>query len=182
MKHGALTAEVARYLTEHLEPHCFDVLYDHGEISDDSVSQVGRIASWFGTEYKSVALLAFLDIAIVSKNTGEVVVLIEIEETTDKPKVLLGDVLATLLGDRITFQGKRDLDVGYWTTLLVLAKTGKRQHDDRIIYLEDKLNQLKSSLSTNNATISRIVLRPFRNVTELQDALLKLVESEYDIK
>jgi len=182
MKHGALTAEVARNLTEYLEPHGFDVLYDHGEISDDSVSLVGRIASWFGTEYKSGALLAFLDIAIVSKDTGEVVALIEIEETTDKPKVLLGDVLATLLGDRITFQGKHDLKVGSWTTLLVFAKIGKKQHDIRFTFLEDKLNQLKSFLSTNNAIIDRIVIRTFENEGKLRTELLKFFDDELNIK
>lgn len=175
MAHGALTARVARNLADHLGPHGSDVLYDHGETTNDLVGKVGRIVSWFGPEYKSGALLAFLDIAVVSKDTGKLVVLIEIEETSDKPKVLLGDALATLLGDRVTFQGKRQLEVGFWTTLLVFGKTNKRQHDDRITFVEDRLNQLKSSLSSHNTSIDRIIIRTFRKETGLQAKLLKFV-------
>jgi hypothetical protein len=47
------------------------------------------VVGHFGKEYKSGALLAFLDIAVVSQDTDKVIALIEIEETTDKPKVLL---------------------------------------------------------------------------------------------
>jgi hypothetical protein len=178
MKHGELTTDLARYLAIVLEPNWFEILYDHGDTSQDTTGQIGRIVSWFGPEYKSEARLAFLDIAIVSKETGNAVALIEIEETTVKPKVIIGDVLATLLGDRITFKGERTLDVGPWTTLIVFVKGMGDSHGERIWYLQEKMNLLKSSLGTPNATIDRIVIQTFQGEVELQSKATELIGKE----
>ena len=65
---------------------------------------------------------------MVRQESGEAVALIEIEESSATPKVLLGDAFATLLGDHITFQGKHALKKGKWTTLIVLVHAvGKRK-------------------------------------------------------
>jgi hypothetical protein len=178
MRHGEVTANLARSLTTFLEPEGFEVLYDHGDTSQDTTGQIGRIVSWFGPEYKSAAQLAFLDIAIVAKDTGNAIALIEIEETTDKPKVIVGDVLATLLGDRISFQGKRTLDVGPWTTLIVLVKSSGKLHEKRRRFIQKKMNLLKSSLKTRNATIDQIVIQPFQGEDELKSKAKELIGKE----
>jgi hypothetical protein len=178
MKHGELTTALARHLTTFLKSEGFEILYDHGDTSQDTTGQIGRIVSWFGPEYKSETRLAFLDIAIVSKDMGNAVALIEIEETTDKPKVIIGDVLATLLGDRITFKGERTLDVGPWTTLIVLVKSTGKLHEKRRRFIQKKMNLLKPSLKTRNATIDRIVIRPFEFKGELQGELMEFIHKE----
>ena len=65
---GPRTASYFSHNAIDLEPRCFDVLYDHEGTSDDSAARVSRTVSWFGNEYKSGALLAFLYIAIVSRD------------------------------------------------------------------------------------------------------------------
>ena len=173
MAHGELAARMARKLSPKPEFRGYDVLFDHGDKEIDPPDKVGRIVSWFGSEYKRDARLAFLDIAVVSRDSGKVFALIEIEESTSKPKVLLGDVLATLLGDKITFQGKRDLKVGRWTKLIAIAHTNKTA---QIAFLRDQVNQLRPLLSTSNASIGQIVIDTFDNEPELETKLTQAVE------
>jgi len=161
MAHGIITSRLARLLQQELSQHGYDVLYDHGQQGIDPRDKLGKIKAWYGSAYSSKAILADLDIAVVAQDSTKVFVLVEIEETTDKPKVILGDVLATLLGHRITFQGKRNLQVGEWTTLVVMAYSAHQSHRDRVFYLEEQANQIRSRLSTPNAGIGRIVVDTF---------------------
>jgi len=118
MSNGMLTIHLAHILQQEFNQQRFDVLHDHGPKQMDSPDKVGKLRSWFGSALKAETILADLDIALVSPRDKKVYALIEIEETTDKPKVILGDILATLFGEGIAFQGKLDLQVGEWITLL----------------------------------------------------------------
>lgn len=167
MAPGTLTTSVARVLQQEFDLKGFDVLHAHGQKGIDPPDKLGKLRSWFGSTFKSDAALADLDIAVVARDTGKVYMLIEIEETTDKPKVILGDILATLLGHSITFQGKRNLHVGNWTTFVIVARTTRRSHLRRLPYLEQQANQLRTRLATPNASIGRIILDTFRDEAEL---------------
>ena len=85
--HGQLTAEIGNSL----KFERYDVLYDHG-ISSTSV---GRIVSYFSDKNERGTQLSYLDIAIVKKNTDQAVALIEIEETANRPKTIIGDIFAS---------------------------------------------------------------------------------------
>jgi hypothetical protein len=171
MAHGAVTSRLARLLQSELGLHGYAVLYDHGLSGIDPIDRLGKIKAWYGTAYNSKVILADLDIAVVDQESAKVYALVEIEETTDKPKIILGDVLATLLGDSITFQGKRKLQVGEWTTLMVMAHSVQNSHRYRVSYLEGQVNQIKSKLSTTNAVIGNIVVDTFDSETELEHKL-----------
>ena len=173
---GKLTAQIGRLLSKKLEGRRLDVLFDHGRRETDPPENLGRIVSWFGEKYEPDALLAFLDIAIVQHSSEKVFWLIEIEESTDNPKVVLGDVLATLLGHRITFQGNRPLNVGPWTKLLVLCRS-ERLNQARIDFLKKSLNHLKSLISTSNASIGKIVIDTFADEFDLEGKLLRQIEN-----
>jgi hypothetical protein len=179
MDRGELTARIAHCLSQKLEPRGFNVLFDHADKETDS-TRIGRIVSWIGPQYQSVSQLAFLDIAIVSRESDQAFALIEIEESTVKPKVILGDVLATLLGEQVTFQGKRSLKVGTWTTLIVFARGRTPQHQLRSVFLEGKLNEIRSLLfalhPSSNASVGRIVLGIFKDDTELGAKLEQQLE------
>jgi hypothetical protein len=94
--------EMARKISQNWEARGYQILYDHGSSPDENV---GKIESWFGEHYNREAQLSQLDIAIVEENTHVAYVLIEIEETTDKPKTLLGDAFGTLMGATSAFAG-----------------------------------------------------------------------------
>ncbi len=173
MRHGKLTAWVARTLDQKFGSKGFDVLHDHRTMENDRPDKLGKIRSWFGSTYNVDSILADLDIAVICKANNKVYALVEIEETTDKPKVILGDILATIIGKHITFQGKRDLEIGNWTMLIVLSHCSQSSHLDRTRFLEGQSNKLKTSLTTHNASINKIIVDEFRDRAELQKKIEK---------
>jgi len=176
MARGALGAQMARMLSEAFENRGAEVLFDHGQKEVDPANQLGKIVTWLGHQKRSDAMLAELDIAILIRESGKVCALIEVEETTDKPKVLLGDVFATLLGDRVTFQGDRNLPVGPWTTLIVMVRDRDQAHQSRMAFLQQEVDHIRSAISRPNATIGRVVLASFGDPTDLKNKLKQQVE------
>lgn len=167
MSHGSYTAKTARHLHQKIEKDGFTVLFDHGDPSKDPPDQVGNISSWFGEKLTASSQLALLDIAIVETETNRTVALIEIEEASSTPKVILGDVFGTLLGDHITFQGKRPLVVGEYTTLIILLKRPKGDQREKIDYLQTQIRQLREHINTGNASIGQVYINMYEDELEL---------------
>jgi hypothetical protein len=177
MAYGTLTMQAARGLQPEFSQQGFDILHDHGQPGIDSPLLLGKIRAWFGSTYKLETILADLDIAVVEHNKERVYALIKIEETNNKPKVILGDVLATLLGKGIKFQATRDLQVGRWTTLIVLAHDIHQSHLGRIPYLIEQSRYLRENLLTPNATIGRIIIDTFLDAVQLEDKLRENIKA-----
>jgi hypothetical protein len=177
MARGALTMQTARLLQPEFSQQGFDILHAHGEKGIDSPLLLGKIRSWFGEAYKPETILADLDMAVVSHdalashNQERVYALIVIEETSSKPKVILGDILAALLGKGIIFQGKRALQVGRWTTLIVLAHDVHQSGLERMPYLAAQSKYLRENLLTPNASIGRVVIDTFMDDLQLEEKL-----------
>lgn len=171
MSKGALTAQLAFSLQQEYEKQGYVVLHDHSSQETGSPDKLGKLRTWVGDTPKRQTLLSDLDIAIVNPDDNIVVALIEIEETTDKPKVILGDILAFLLGNGISFKGKHDFQIGEWTTLVVICHDENQSHDERIAFLNEKTNFLKSKLDTLNASIGRIVVDTYADEKQLVEAL-----------
>jgi hypothetical protein len=175
---GKLTAEMAGHISEYLKGGDCEVFFDHGSALKEmplGVS-VGNIVSWYGD--KRGSQLSHLDIAIVEKSSRKrAFALIEIEEKDDRPKNFLGDMLAILIGGRITFRGER-LKIGDWTTLIVLGKRtfeqeSKSAHKNRIEYLYRKIESIKETLQTNNSKIGKVMLGTFTDGSDLRRILLE---------
>lgn len=133
--------------------------------------------SWFGSVYRRDAWLAFLDIAVVSRDSENALVLVEIEEAIATPKKLMADVLTTLIADHVTFQSKRELKVGSWTRLVVLSKARKTEaRSIRLELLQERLNQIRGQLSTANASIGWVAMDTFQNESDLDAKLSREVE------
>jgi hypothetical protein len=175
MPDGELTAKAARELQKCILLPGFEVLFDHGDTSIDSPAQVGNISSWFGPVYSSVSQLALLDIAVVDRSRDQAAVLVEIEETSSNPKVAIGDAFGTILGDHITFQGKRELEVGNSTLLVILLRNGQTGHIDRLQYLQEKITASVDPAQTGNSIIGRILFDFFANEEDLVGKLTSLV-------
>ena len=131
--HGAMTAKIGDFLDATLKPKGYDVYYDHGKTK----ANVGKIVSWFGDARgpQRTTELSQLDIAVIEPKSGHVVLLAEIEEMNDTPKGLIADAFSTLMADKVTFR-RQVLDVGAWTTLLILGK-GPRRNEQRNMHLSD---------------------------------------------
>ena len=95
-KHGEITAQIG----SRLKYEGYDIFYDHGT----SGKYVGKIVSTLKKAYGREDELSQLDIAIVKEDSDEIAILVEIEETSDRPKTLLGDIFGVLLGEHIFFK------------------------------------------------------------------------------
>jgi hypothetical protein len=110
----------------------------------------------------------------VEKDTERVIVLVEIEESDDRPKTLLGDVFATMMADNIRFKEKK-FAVGLWTTLIIKAKRAKFEIE-RVSRLQEKIDQLLSHLRTEQGWIGKVLLETYSD----GDELIKNMTSEID--
>jgi hypothetical protein len=168
MSKGTLTIQVARSLRLEFDRQGFDLFNDHGKKGIDPTEKVGKLRSWFGPAIKFESVLADLDIAIVSRYDKKIYALIEIEETTEKPKAILGDILATLIGNGISFKGEHDYKVGKWTTLVVMVNISRQSQSERLKFLVEQVNLIKRGLKTPNALIGTIIIEPFSNYVQLE--------------
>jgi hypothetical protein len=171
--HGVLTAKIGDFLETSLDPKIYNVLYDHGKAK----ANVGKIISWFGEAGRPqrATELAQLDIAVVEHKTQHVLILSEIEETNDTPKGLIADAFATLMGDKVTF-GERDLEVGVWTTLLILGR-GPREHGPRNLHLSDHIEACRRALPSGNASIGHTIIQSFQAEADLTTRVLNAIPS-----
>lgn len=174
MADGPLTAKMARLLSVWLEEHRFEVLCVCGHRGNETPlpENLGHIVSWFGHNYNRDSRLALLDIAVISGTKA--LALVEIEESSDEPKTLIGDLFATLMGDHISYRGQ-ELEVGAFTTLIVLGRN-KRGQSDSAALLEQHGNSLLSTLRSGNASIGRIVVDTFRDESELEAKMKEQIE------
>ncbi len=167
---GVLTTRLAAWLRSAYECKGFRILSDHGKKSADVgniVSSMGKPG--FGSE------LSQLDIAIVEPaNPLRAIVLIEIEETNDKPKTLLGDAFATLIGDHVSFRGDC-LEIGERTTLLVLAHATE-DHTKRNEFLRDGIEAARPGLRTGNKNIGKIFIESFADEKQLKERALARID------
>ena len=162
--HGKLTVETAQHLQDFLKNKGYAVLYDHG---DSSNNNVGTIVSWYGDGKKPEreTELSQLDLAIVEQSSDKVIALIEIEETNDRPKTLLGDVFSVLIGDQINFREK-SISVGRWTTLLIVGFS-KEPHVKRNQHILAKVERIKPALSSKNSSIGKVIIKTFADEAKL---------------
>ena len=167
MPEGELTVRLAQALMGLLSDRDLDVLFDHGDPHADGPDQVGEIVSWFGPHLARSSCFAFLDIAIVRRDSDKAVMLFEIEESSATPKVLLGDLFAALLGDHFTFQGTHHLKVGGWTTLVVLVRARSEKKRQKIAELATRCRRVNSAIRSGNAVIGSVIVDTFANAQDL---------------
>ncbi len=164
--HGQLTAEIGNSLKFE---NC-DVFYDHGV----SGKSVGKIVSYFSDKMERGSQLSYLDIAIVRKNTNEAIALIEIEETANRPKTIIADIFAFLMGEKVAFQG-RELEVGNKTILIVLgfSKVPHLKHNQ---YILEKVEKARSALDTKNSKIRKVLIETYSDKDNLHTLLQSLLD------
>jgi hypothetical protein len=167
--HGRLTVETAKHLQDFLKDKGYDMLYDHGNSSDKNV---GTIVSWYGDGKRPErdTELGQLDLAIVEQSSNKVIALIEIEETNDTPKTLMGDVCCALMGDHIDFREK-SLPVGVWTTLMIVGFS-KEPHVKRNQHILAKVERIKPALSSKNSSIGKVIIKTFADEAKLPSLIM----------
>jgi len=187
---GQMTARIAEKLSRYYDKKLFKVIHDHAlkkenKVYDDNSpieeNNVGEIASWFGLEENRSrrTRLSQLDIAVVERNTDKVFALIEVEETINKPKTLLGDVFAALWGNYFTFGDVSNhcaLSIGNWTTLIVMCKDSD-DDKDRIGFLNNNVETLIAAQSGEYPLIRKVFIESFTDELELERKLKNQIEA-----
>jgi hypothetical protein len=146
---GELTAALGKALQKELAGRN-TVYYDHGRAGEEGV---GAISACLGEDLHRDNKLAELDIAILSPDK-KAALLIEIEESADRPKTIIGDAMTICLSDQIRFKGK-PLDVGEWTTLLIISRKAPEMHKDRLEEIEKRINRLIENVDVSNLKLRK---------------------------
>jgi hypothetical protein len=143
---GELTAQIAETIKADWEKRGYDVYYDHKKKQEHK--NVGKIVSALKMAYGRDDELSQLDITVVEQGSAKAVLLVGIEENSDRPKTLLGDIFGVLFGKLVSFN-KEPLKVGDYTTLVVAGiSKSKEKHEDRKKKIEELANRAKGSLGT----------------------------------
>ncbi len=100
-KHSEITTAIAGELdrSNDLAKLGYSVIYDHGKGGD---KDVGVTSARLGNKAEMDNRLSEIDVVIIERNTNKAILLIEIEESGDNPKKIIGDAMATLLADGIS--------------------------------------------------------------------------------
>ncbi|HEY6006874.1 MAG TPA: hypothetical protein VIU40_01015 [Geobacteraceae bacterium] len=171
---GKLTAEIGARLEEWLSPMGYEVLFDHGGGSEN----IGNIVSWFGTAAAPTleTELSQVDIAVVSRSPDgpRACALIEIEESSDRPKNVIGDLMAVLMGDHVSFRLQK-LAIDERTALILMAR-GPLAHWPRMRELVEHVRAAQPHLVSGNARLGTVAGELYGDVTELASKLMYLVE------
>jgi hypothetical protein len=167
--HGQLTSAVARSITGEMNKKGYDIYYDH----DKAGEFVGTIAVSIEEMLSSKKEISQLDIAVVERISKKGIALIEIEETTDNPKTLIGDIFAVLMGNSIYLPRRKKVDVGEWTTLIIIGKGAG--HEDRNGHILKMANNAKPALVTENSRIGNIVIESVSANEDLDKVLMKQI-------
>ena len=150
-KHGKLTGEFGSWLTDYLNNNHYQhysVYYDHGD--KETHKNVSVVKGFCGEEVTRENKLTDLDIIVVNEE-GIAILLIEIEESKVSPKVLLGDMFATLLSDRYAVKnngGQFYFDTGS-ETRLIIASVDTQSHAKRKNFEERVMPKIQELLSGN---------------------------------
>ncbi len=145
---GKITVQIGKDLEEMFKKSKYKVFYDHGK-------DTGKIQSHFDKNSKlSATYLSAVDIMIMQEN--KILYLIEIEEETASPKKLIGDAMATLLGDYIRLASGDQYNVTNKTELLVYSLASEKGYkSEQVGYIEKKVEELKSKCKTKNAQLKK---------------------------
>ena len=66
--------------------------------------------------------LSYIDLVVVDSSSNELLMIMEVEESSKEPKRVLGDIFAVLMGDNITYGGRnesRELKITSQTVMVV---------------------------------------------------------------
>jgi hypothetical protein len=168
--HGQGTAEVAQAITPILNERGYDVYHDHGKKG----KFVGKIAISIEEKLSRENEISQIDIAIIKRDTNKIIALVEIEETTDNPKKLIGDIFTILMGCSIHLPGRKNVELGKKPTLIIIVMG--TSHDEKNKYIVEKANIARSRLGTEISKIGNIVIESVSKKDNLEKILMEQIE------
>lgn len=175
-KHGEITAALGKELSNsnELAKLGYAVIYDHGKGGADDV---GVTSAWIGEEKKRDNRLAEIDIVVFKRQGNKAKLLIEIEESGDNPKKIIGAAMAALFGEKISSSGGVEFQTMN-SILLVLAKGEGDEHVRRTQLIEDRINQMAGVEGVNKMRIGTVKLVLFQREGDLKPMIINMLKSK----
>lgn len=165
---GKMTAELGQLLELEISGPEIKVIYDHGDKQNENV---GAISAYYD-ELRRDTKLAEIDIAILDKDDN-VILLIEVEESDDRPKTIIGDAMTIFLSDGIAFKGETKKPNSDEIILLILFREPESGHEERNRKIEEKLNGLLSGEIINKLKIIRVKVAPCQTTENMKKKILE---------
>jgi hypothetical protein len=173
MQQGRETARFGESLVEEFDRPPLSVYFDHGD--RQRLNNVAASKAFYGGTVHNINRLADVDIMIADKNTGNAIVIVEIEERDCSPKKIIGDVFAVALANKIAVgrKPKNNYTISSETRLIivgVLPKDGARRVKVETV-IQDRLRSFhRDEPGLNLQKVSLI----FRD--KLEDALAEVLK------
>jgi len=145
-----------------------DVFYDHG---DPSKPEVCQPTTYIGRRYGRDATLSAVDIVIAKRK--KVILGIEIEESTVRPKSIIGDVFGIALADRIRIKGE-SYSIKNATIIIAIADDGKGKRSAKYIRLERHLDRYFKATPSKTLKKVRIITCPTHDLVRRIERLIRL--------
>ncbi len=176
-KHGEMTEDIGKKLSGSVElaKLGYTVAYDHGKGGADDVSVT---SAWIGGDKKRENRLSEIDIVVFDPESNKAILLVEIEESGDNPKKILGDAMAILFGEKISIYGEDDFQTGGFTSLLVLARGEGDAHLERTRLIEERINDLLRVEGINQMKIGTVKLVLFQHEDDLKPMIIDMLKSK----
>lgn len=176
--HGLNTRKIAEKLTSKIaaDPKRYngiDIFYDHGDSRTQGVCQP---TTYMGRRYGADATLSGVDI-VVTKNKMAILV-IEVEESTVRPKVIIGDVFGIVLADRIMIQ-EESYSLKNATIIVAVAEEGKGKKSAKYIRLERHLARCLEANPPKAPKKVKIIPCPISDLVRRLERLIRLETGKY---
>ena len=159
MGDGELTGKVGEKLTKKFNPNEYVVYYDHGKNTEKVIDKIGNIYVSLCQDVTRKTQIGQLDIAIVRKEDNKAVLLVEIEESSSKPKTIIGDVFSFLLGNYVKFKKNgKEFGIKKDTTFLLLI-LGSNASPERVEWIKENALSMKGDMETFNSNVGKIEIQ-----------------------
>ncbi|MCZ6688076.1 MAG: hypothetical protein O7H41_00530 [Planctomycetota bacterium] len=177
MTRGIRTVRIAtrlrRNLRDFLKAHPdARICHDHGDSRDPDVL---RPTSYMGRQYGADATLSGLDIVLV--RNGRASIIIEVEESYVRPKIVLGDIFGVVLADRIRIEGE-PIPVRNSLLIVALVVTDKgeraRKYDRLQRHVAKFVSAINEARSPTRVNKVRIVTAPEADLVRRIERLTRL--------
>ncbi len=176
--HGINTRAIGQELklkfdADKLKYEQFKIYYDHG---DSRKVEVCQPTAYMGRRYGSDATLSAVDIVITKGK--EVVIAIEIEESTTRPKTVLGDIFGIALADKLRINNK-PYSLNDVIIIVAIASDGKGKLEEKYKRMERHLGRYFEASPSSNVNKIRIITCATTDMVRRIERLIRLETSKH---
>ena len=150
MEHGRYTAEVGCKLYTRYNGKKYHIYYDHGK-GETRTQNTCKPTPYFGDfkDYSKETTLSNVDIVVLDEKKDKVLLLVEIEESGNNPKKVLGDIGAILISDGLMILDNKKREFHSYCSkvkYILGIKTRTEAQNKKITGICNRINPMQDKL------------------------------------